>query len=421
MTAGPNTSPPAAQTDMEMSPGVNALVLSGGGANGAYEVGVAKALFGAASPSTGRMGSVNEKDYKPLYVSVISGTSIGAFNAGVLTSKIWEGGLVAAQRLEDIWLNVIPRDDSTNHNYVFRFRGNPSEFLNASLIYRNPLLPWKDFFGDGVFFFQNFMASLGVLFGPGNKNLEARISTSLDFSALIDNGPSLRLVQKCVDYNAIQQSPVKLRIISTNWDAGVTKTFENADMTQGYYDRIVLSSTAIPGLFPPVTIDGVSYVDGGVLTNTPLLPAIRAGADTIHVVYLDPDVAAMSRSVLNSTLDAMTRMFAVQFASRMNEDIKRVAMVNRAITQLESMGKLNQDPAKFTQMFGISSLRRLVIHRYHPREDLGGGLLGWLNFNQQRNQNLIDRGFRDAVEHDCHRSQCIQIDGATFPSTVGDA
>ena len=42
-----------------------------------------------------------------------------------------------------------------------------------------------------------------------------------------------------------------------------------------------------------MVIDGDSFVDGGLVMNTPLLPALRAGAETIHVIYLDPAVKAI--------------------------------------------------------------------------------------------------------------------------------
>jgi len=56
------------------------------------------------------------------------------------------------------------------------------------------------------------------------------------------------------------------------------------------------------------------------------------------------------------------------------------------------------------------SLRPLSIHRYHPKDDLSG-MLGMLNFDRDRIAGLIDRGFTDAVEHDCDQSECLMPDG----------
>ena len=55
-----------------------------------------------------------------------------------------------------------------------------------------------------------------------------------------------------------------------------------------------------------------------------------------------------------------------------------------------------------------------------PRDDLGGGILGWLDFSRERVQRLIDRGFRDAVAHDCDRSGCVRADGRIAASRSKD-
>jgi hypothetical protein len=55
--------------------------------------------------------------------------------------------------------------------------------------------------------------------------------------------------------------------------------------------------------------------------------------------------------------------------------------------------------------------KNLTIHRYHPRDDVSG-VLGLLDFNRNRIARLMDRGYKDAVEHDCRASQCVMPDGS---------
>lgn len=65
-------------------------------------------------------------------------------------------------------------------------------------------------------------------------------------------------------------------------------------------DRIVdmaLASSAIPGAFPPHTIDGVEYVDGGLLDNHPVDQAVQLGATKILIVYCDPDPAESTPAI----------------------------------------------------------------------------------------------------------------------------
>jgi len=80
---------------MSHPPGV---VLSGGGANGAYEIGVLKALFRGESPATG---------HQPLEPGVIAATSIGAFNSAVLLSTYTDSWSQAISALEKVWLERI--------------------------------------------------------------------------------------------------------------------------------------------------------------------------------------------------------------------------------------------------------------------------------------------------------------------------
>ena len=68
----------------------HAVILSGGGASGAYEVGVLKGLFAGDSPAT---------NYTPLMPDVFAGTSIGAYNASLLVGEIGDRGFGAIDYL----------------------------------------------------------------------------------------------------------------------------------------------------------------------------------------------------------------------------------------------------------------------------------------------------------------------------------
>ena len=74
------------------------IVLSGGGANGAYEIGVLKALFRGESPANG---------HQPVEPGVIAATSIGAFNSAVLLSNHTDSWSRAIDALEKVWLEQV--------------------------------------------------------------------------------------------------------------------------------------------------------------------------------------------------------------------------------------------------------------------------------------------------------------------------
>ncbi|HXM70075.1 MAG TPA: patatin-like phospholipase family protein, partial [Thermoanaerobaculia bacterium] len=100
-------------TPTDPGPPTQCVVLSGGGASGAYEVGVLKALLTKAQP--------------PLDPLVFAGTSIGSFNAAFLVSQWDWQGRSAVANLETLWIETLSRRWGSlgRASGMFRFRGNP--------------------------------------------------------------------------------------------------------------------------------------------------------------------------------------------------------------------------------------------------------------------------------------------------------
>jgi NTE family protein len=385
----------------------SAVILSGGGANGAYEVGVLKALLGGQSPAT---------NYRPLDLEIAAGTSIGAFNAALLLSHLPGLGAAAADHLERVWLEMIPQDDGAGHSFVFRYRADPFEAFNPGFNLCRPGAPWLQLAEDLGFFAQDWFRR-GLEFLRAPQELEQRALRLFDLSTIISNEPSERLIRETVRFDELRRTSRALRITATNWRTGAAKTFENHEMTDAAGPLAVLASTAVPGIFPHVEIDGEYYVDGGLVLNTPLAPAIRAGADDLHVIYLDPDVEAIPLPSLSNTLDTISRFFVIQFAATVNRDVEVALSINRwigIIEQAERDGVLtNIDADSFIRAAsarvrpeGVARYRKLTIHRYQPRGALGDAL-DMLDFDRARIGRLIEQGFTDAARHDCAANRCV--------------
>ena len=92
------------------------VVLTGGGAKGAYEIGILNALFAGRSPSTG---------FQPVVVEVFAGTSVGANNTAFLVSQATVPPALAVADLEDIWRRRIANTDLSCGSGVFRLRAGP--------------------------------------------------------------------------------------------------------------------------------------------------------------------------------------------------------------------------------------------------------------------------------------------------------
>src|SRR5215510_7746955 len=122
-------------------------------------------------------------------------------------------------------------------------------------------------------------------------------------SVLFSNDPLQKVLRKKVRFDRIRASRRMLRIASTNWSKGEIRVFNNSDMTDEKGVSVIMGSTAIPGIYPSVEIEGEQYCDGGVIMNTPLKPAVDAGASQLHVIYMNPDASRIPLPPLANTLD----------------------------------------------------------------------------------------------------------------------
>lgn len=226
------------------------LVLSGGGAKGAYQVGVIKALV--------ELGSE---------VDAISGASIGALNAAVIACS--QDLTQASERLENLWL---------------------------SLSTKSPLEK-KDF------------ALLNLLASAGLDRISFGTLSDVDDKSIYSSGPLHKLMNQYLNIDSLQTGiPLYVSIYKTEGIAtdlfkitaaslGISEN-KNSDFfhiqSQPENDRknIILASAALPLLFKAKTINGSKYRDGGMggwqkmQGNTPITPLINNGYKTIIVTHL---------------------------------------------------------------------------------------------------------------------------------------
>ena len=388
-----------------------AVILSGGGAYGAYEVGVLKALFHGESPSTNH-------DY--LNPGIFVGTSVGAFAASFLVSRDVENICASINLLESVWLERVADNPRSCGNGVYRIRADPSGYLDIDCLTANPLTPFDYIAKDSAFFARDVFRKTINFFMSGGS-LTDRALELIDVSAFISTEPIRKLLNTQIDLEAIGRSQKILRVVATNWDEGTVRVFQNRDMTPDVGYDILRGSAAIPGIFHPTRIGSDRYVDGGVLMNTPLKCAIQAGGMTLHVIYMDPDPKNIPIRALESTINALDRLMLITSAAKVGEDIETAAWINAGLEVVERFagngaGTVSDtDLRDFIRVAGKiyerlqagSPYKKLTIHRYHPKDDLGGGTLALLNFNREQVESLIKRGFTDAVNHNCITSHCV--------------
>jgi len=385
------------------------VVLSGGGADGAYEVGVLKALIHGASPATG---------YRPIDPEIYTGTSVGAFNAAFMASRPGQPATAVAEELEAIWLERVANTILSCGNGVFRARLLPFQFFDPGCLLR-PLQVMTNAVQD-TFDLAKFSLIKGAQFATDDASLQSRLLSLIDLQAFISPQPIYHLVPEEISREALRRSAKRLTIAASNWEVGVLRLFSKDEIVGTAGTDAILASAAIPGIFPPVVVEGVPYVDGGVLLNTPLNPAIRDGATTVHVIFLDPLLGTVKLKPYPSTLDTAWRMLAIIWAANVRKDVLIAAGINRILELLErgTPERATREDARaflqvasqmYRRLIEGRAYRKLTVHIYRPQSALGEGE-GILDFQRARLRGLIEMGYNDAVNHDCAAEGCV-LDG----------
>ncbi|MGI8575133.1 MAG: patatin-like phospholipase family protein [Egibacteraceae bacterium] len=212
-----------------------ALVLSGGGAKGAFEAGVYRAVVEAG-----------------LRPSVLSGTSAGALNAAGIAAGF------DPERLAAVWTGI-DNDD------VYRLRRDV----------------WR-------------LVRLRGLVSSGG--LAQRLLRSIGWTYLYDTAPLRRTLRSALDGERVVVAEDRVLIVSAVQIAsGRLVRFASAappehrrglarwEVTELDVDHL-LASASLPLLFTPGRVDGTAYWDGGVLANTPLAPALAYEPDAAIIV-----------------------------------------------------------------------------------------------------------------------------------------
>ncbi|MEA2604568.1 MAG: hypothetical protein QOF89_5560 [Acidobacteriota bacterium] len=385
------------------------MVLSGGGARGAYEIGVLKALFKGAASTT--------KDLS-ITPRVFTGTSVGAYNAAFL-AQFENPGAAAVDHLETIWRSRIASTLGSCGNGVYRLRADPSRFLDPGCLL-NPLQIFSNL-GRDAFWWSGYAAAYAQQFLTSDGPLRVRVLESFNLAALFSREPLEFLLSETIDLSRLRTSPNALAVVVSDWRNGVAKVFRKADVTDRLGTDAILASAAIPGIFAPVDLEGTSYVDGGLLMNTPLKPAIDEGADVLHVIYVDPETNHIPFPELPNTLDTFYRIYTILLATQINHDARFTATINEELAALVSahataLGrelpavrakravKLGRAASEGIQ--GEKLYRPVVIHRYRPKTDLLGAE-AFLDFRLSVIETFIQQGYEDAVNHDCDREGCV--------------
>ena len=356
------------------------LVLPGGGARAAYQVGVLKAI------------SELIPDSNPF--SIISGTSAGAINASLLASRS-QSLKEAVEVLSGVWCNF-----KTNKVY----RTETTVMLKS------------------IFQWLLTVSSGGVL----AKNPKS----------LLDNSPLRQLLEDTINLEGIKNNIDKgnldaFAITAASYSSKKSVTFFQSEEDDIDWERFLrvgvktdilidhlMASIALPLIFPAVKINNEYFGDGAMRQATPLSPAIRLGAEKLLIITTDsksPNNQLTDNQIYPSIGEVGGYMLDALFTGGLLSDLERLDRINQIIensgnnsvqTSNKKMKHLDYcviSPSKDIKKIAKEHYKdvpysvKLLMKGLGLKNREESELLSFLLFESSFTSSLIQLGFEDGM------------------------
>lgn len=358
------------------------LVMTGGGARAAYQVGAVRAIY-----------EIIKKDQN--LFDVITGNSAGAINSTYLAANA-ENWNVATKNLIDLWERLKTKD-------VFDLRGRTITDLG---------LKWIS------------STALGGLTKKGNSNV----------NYLLDTSPLRAMIKREINFDKIMKNIKEghlygVGLSTTNYNSGSNVIFYEGSSEINDWSRSdrfscrkeltidhLMASSAIPFFFPPIKVEDSHYGDGCIRQTTPLSPAIHLGAKKIIAIGVryphnrqrmmdlafspspDPTLGQIAGVMLNAI-----------FMDSLEQDVERLGHINKLIKEGSHpefksipilMLKPSRDLGKMTESVNLElpGMLRYLLKGIGVSNHEGLDLLSYLAFDKSYTKPLAELGYDDTYK-----------------------
>lgn len=371
-----------------------ALVLTGGGARAAYQVGVLSAIAKFMPRNHG------------IPFPILSGTSAGAINATALAcyASCFHLGV---KKLEWVWKNL-----KTHRIY----HGSPHKVFG--------------------YIFQGIMASY-----------QADYATKTPHS-LLNNAPLRALFNDIIDFQRIDRNILSgylsaVSVTASSYTSGDSISFYQSEQSISPWFRAkrrgepcqinvehLMASSAIPLVFPSVKIRREHFGDGSIHQLSPLSPAIHMGAEKLFIIGVEQPVEPVHHLENNphppSSSTIAGHMLDSVFSDTLKSDIERMNRINNTIELIPAEVREKHEGLKPIESLVINPSHdfnaiamkyyhdlpfsiRLLLRSVGVTNDAESSLVSYLLFEKNFCKELIKLGFEDALTNETSIRQFLAI------------
>ena len=314
---------PDPEFELDEIPAQTVFILQGGGALGAFECGVLKALEEAR-----------------IYPDVVAGVSIGALNGAIVAGNPRN----ASAALEAFWNDLAV---------------DTPEVGDETL--RQLLTSWQVMvFGSPKFFRPRWLMPFSI-----------PTDLASSWTSFYDPSPVKELLRKYVDFSRLKSSPVRLMVNAVNVETAQLETFDS------YIDELtpehILASGSLPPGFPWTRVGEKYYWDGGIVSNSPLEQLIEhCGASGKRVFIID--LYSIQKPLPKDLPGVMARRDEIVYSERVRKDLRAHELVHdfrRLVDEIlntlpgDSAGVIRQRPSYVQLMGDLAPLKitRIILDR----------------------------------------------------------